>query len=49
MIRILSHTSFSITTAAADVGPRASARMTETGLTVAKDANPHALALRHAP
>jgi hypothetical protein len=49
MIRTLSHTSFSITAVAADVRPCASAGMTETGLTVAKDPNPNALALRHAP
>ncbi len=49
MIRILSHTSFPFTAATAVAGPRAAAWMTEAGLTVAKDPNPIALALRHAP
>ena len=52
MVRNLSHTSFPVTaTWAVAAGPRpgASASVAETGLTVAKHANPNALALRHAP
>ena len=52
MIRNLSHTSFPITATwvvAAGPRPGADASMAATGLTVAKDANPNALALRHAP
>ena len=49
MIRNLFHISFSHTAVVADGRPCAAARMTETGLSVVKDPNPNARALRHAP
>ena len=49
MISILSHPSFSDTAATPGMGRRAFVRMTGAGMTMAKDANSNALALRHAP